>query len=246
MANNTSVQDIVNLIKRTQEQLHERRQDLRTITDTEIYLSQLQKTVRVWRTAINKVTPRNHPGLINLIQLCDSYDEYFSKITAYQQKFLQERAPHIAESEEIEKDFPRRPDFHFKNTAFYADDIYYEISEKLPGFHYRMRQGIASFYQQLQTHCCLSAPSDRHSLYPRETEYGIRCVSRCQNSNFPFNDEHTVAEAAFHYAVAFVEEFNALGPELFIPYRYLPRIDPSDREIAASLVASAPVVDGVD
>ena len=126
----------------------------------------------------------------------------------------------------------------FTSVRVYVDDVVLISNRPLPGLRFRVQQAITSFNQQLEQHCCLSKPSDPHRRYPYEIHFLRNAKPRHPRVDYFFNATHNVPQAWAHYVGAFIEEYQALGPDRFIPNQFLPLIVPTAADIEEASAAN--------
>ena len=238
-----AVENTFALIFRVQEQLNNKKRDLRTITDCEIVFVEENNSYKIIQQAIEQLPESAQSLFETVLPLCKEGQKAFETTLEFCAKQLAENLPHFEEKLKFERKFPLKQDFHFKSVLTYEDDVVVCMPYPLPGLAFRMRQGIVSFYQQIEQHCCLSDPSGSARIYPHETRAGARIATRSCVSDHFFNKDFSVPHAAVHYATAFIEEITVLGPELFPPWARLPLIVPTGADLLACTAPAEAEVD---
>ena len=234
------------LIFRIHDQLETKKRDLRTIVDSEfIFIDDINATKVILR-AIERV-PECYQFLFqDLVDECKKSLAANELALAFRAKQLSDNYSNFEEKLKQEEEFKLKEDFNFTSVLKYEDDIVFSHTVRLPGLSFRFRQGFASFLQQLEQYCCLSKPSDPHRNFAPETRCGGRIITRDHTSNYFFNEQHDLHQAAIHYISAFIEEINALGPLRFPPWARLPLITPTDAELSEAIQGNATVHPDLD
>ena len=233
MDDQTIVDNTWALIERVLDQHFSKRTS--TISEKERCHKEFTNVVEVIKNAIKKV-PANVSAPFN--RVLDKFIDHLKESNLcdrIRERQIHENKEFAEQKRIIEKDFPRHTEIEFVNLNVYADDVVLELSEPLPGAHFRFRQGIVSFFQQVERFCLLPEPNEYGHHYPPEIISGRYVKTRHPYSRFFFNEEFSVYDEAILYACSFVMEMNKWGPAFFKPYLPLPLVTPSDAELYASL-----------
>ena len=244
---------------RGRQQLEEKKQKVKTLTDAENLLEDEQKFCKVMRASVNRLPESDLWHCVgvraDLTLLAIEQDI----VERYRKKFIEARTKnlrHLYKIEKFEASLKPRPDIKVEAVLFYLDgEVDVRLSEVVPERRYRAEQAVQYFAELLITHCSLSDPEDaaragihpgangkRYHFTPKpmgtflleiETIARRKIITRCPSRDFIFNPERTYYQEYERIVTQFVEESFA-DPRDFKPAEHL-SIVPSKDELRAVL-----------
>ena len=235
------VRDTYLLINRINQQLLEKRRDIRLLTDAELLFNEEEKAFRVITRALSRLPADARPFFADFIGQVEEISENFRITLAYREQYRTERLRNIGEIERIESLFPKFPNLIGVEVKAYLDELIIITPFRIPGLLYRVRQALYSFWQQVEAHACLVEPSNPNKRYPIEVERGLWVKTRSSRIDYFFTGGAPVSVVGARYIQAFIEEINVLSPHMFIPNQYLPLLQPTEDELADARVEAADV-----
>ena len=221
------------LIERVINQYKDKR--ILTISEKERHHKEFAGVVTVCKNAIEKVPARLAAPFNRVLERLLDHQKESNLCDRIRERQIHENKEFAEKKRLVEKDFPRHTNIDFIDLNVYSDDIVIKFSEPLPGVHFRFRQGIVSFFQQVERFCLLPEPNEYGHHYPPEIMSGRYVKTRHLYSQFFFDDEYTFYDEAVLYACKFVMEMNKWGPAFFVPFLPLPLVTPTNAELYASL-----------
>ena len=153
-------QHVCDLFTRMNEQLIEKRKNIRTVEDIFALFTDEIKFVRITLRALSNL-PINQRARVNDLTLIQEtlLDDFF-RCAQWEAKYTRDRKYWLKAITYQEKYLEPRPDFKILKLKFKGNFIRFTLSEKVSEFEFRVRQSIALFHQIIETHCSLTAPPE--------------------------------------------------------------------------------------
>ena len=230
------VKIFMNKYKKVTEQLKQIRKKTKTLNESERYTHEHWEAIFFLKREAEKVPDSHHRHIARAIKTVDSFADHYGKFCEYRLSYADAHKQDEIEINSIEASFPRRTGFRIGDIGIYADDFSFLTTFDIPEreLSFRLNQAQASFLQQIESRCCLSAPTDEHRFYPRLTQLGLKIITRDKRDTF-FDQKLDLRCACIYYMCTFVEETVQKNPN--IPRPYLPLIKPIEEERVSETAA---------
>ena len=244
---------------RIRQQLEEKKQRVKTLSDAENLLEDEQKFCKLMKTSIDRLSEADQWHCVGvradltLLAIDQFVVERYTKIFI---KARTENLRNLYKIEKFEASLKPRPELRVETVSFYLDgELDVRLSEEAPEKRYRVQQAALYFAKLLVSHCNLVDPEDTElpGIYPgadgRRYTFTVkpmgiywleidtiarrRIITRCPSRDFIFNPERTFYQEYERIVRQFIEESFA-NPRDFKPAEHL-TVVPTKDELRAVL-----------